>query len=81
MAELANMNGVDFKFNKEVNKVYKEEDHWLVESKDGEKFQTKTINCAGLYSDELHNMVSDDKLKIRARRGEYLLLDKEPRAL
>ncbi len=78
MAELANMNGVDFKFNKEVNKVYKEEDHWVVETKDGEKFQTKTIvNCAGLYSDELHNMVSDDKLKIRARRGEYLLLDKE----
>lgn len=78
LAEVANINGVDFEFNKEVTKVSKEDDHWLVETKDGNKYQTKTIiNCAGLYSDELHNMVSDKKLEVRARRGEYLLLDKE----
>lgn len=78
LAEVANMNGVDFEFNKEVTKVYKEDDHWVVETKDGEKYQTKSIvNCSGLYSDELHNMVSDEKFEIRARRGEYLLLDKE----
>lgn len=34
------------------------------------------VNCAGLYSDALHNMVSDIKYHIVPRRGEYCLLDK-----
>lgn len=77
-AELANMNGVEFEFNKEVEKIEKKEDIWLLTTKDGKSYETKSvINCAGLYSDELHNMVCDDKLEITARRGEYLLLDKE----
>lgn len=77
-AELANMNGVDFEFNKEVDKLYEKDGIWHVETKDGSKYETKSVvNCAGLYSDELHNMVCDDKLEIMPRRGEYLLLDKE----
>ncbi|MCI7238430.1 MAG: NAD(P)/FAD-dependent oxidoreductase [Anaerococcus sp.] len=77
-AEVANMNGVEFEFNKKVINIRKEDNHWLVETEDGEIYQSKTvINCAGLYSDQLHNMVSDDKFTIKARRGEYLLLDKE----
>ena len=39
--------------------------------------QTKTvINAAGVYADKFHNMVSEDKIEIQARRGEYCLLDK-----
>ena len=34
------------------------------------------INAAGVYADNFHNMVSEKKIHITPRRGEYLLLDK-----
>lgn len=34
------------------------------------------INAAGIYADEIHNMVSRDKIRIIPRAGEYCLLDK-----
>ena len=40
--------------------------------------ETKAVvNAAGVYADVMHNMVSDKKMKIVARKGEYLLMDKE----
>lgn len=77
-AEVANINGVDFQFYKEVVDFKKDEDGWEVFTKDGSTYKTKTvINAAGLFSDDLHNLVSDEKYEIKARRGEYLLLDKD----
>lgn len=75
--EIANINGVDFKFKEEVLEVKKEADYWLVKTNIDTYKTRAVINAAGVFADEIHNMVSDDKLKIRARRGEYLLLDKE----
>ena len=41
------------------------------------EFDTRyVVNAAGVYADQLHNMVSEKKLHITARRGEYCLLDK-----
>lgn len=34
------------------------------------------INAAGIYADTIHNMVSENKLHITPRRGEYCLMDK-----
>ncbi len=34
------------------------------------------INAAGVYADQIHNMVSDQKIEIEPRKGEYLLCDK-----
>ncbi len=34
------------------------------------------INAAGVYADVIHNMVSQEKIEIIPRRGEYCLLDK-----
>ncbi len=34
------------------------------------------INAAGVYADEIHNMVSSHKMRIIPRAGEYCLLDK-----
>ena len=34
------------------------------------------VNAAGVYADEFHNMVSEKKLHITPRKGEYFLLDK-----
>ncbi len=35
------------------------------------------VNAAGLYADEIHNMVSGGKLSITPRKGEYLLMDRK----
>lgn len=76
-AEVSNINGVDYKFNTKVEKIERADDHFLLHTNNGD-FETKAvINCAGIYSDELHNQISDEKYQIKARRGEYLLLDKE----
>ena len=76
-AEVSNINGVDYKFNTKVEKIERVDDHWLLHTNQGD-FETKAvINCAGVYSDELHNQISETKYEIKARRGEYLLLDKE----
>ena len=40
-------------------------------------YETKVVvNAAGVYADEFHNMVSEKKLHITPRKGEYFLLDK-----
>ena len=49
---------------------------WIVETNQGE-FETKcVVNAAGVYADAIHNMVSDKKINIVPRRGDYCLLDK-----
>lgn len=73
-AENAADNGVEFFFNEPAETIEKTENGWLVNG----KFETKIlVNAAGLYSDVIHNMVCEDKITIRPRRGEYFLLDKE----
>lgn len=77
-AEGSNLNGVEYKLNTEIVEIKEADDHYILKTKDGEEIQTKVVvNAAGLYSDAIHDMVMDDnKFEIRARRGEYLLLDK-----
>ena len=36
---------------------------------------TMLVNAAGVFADEIHNWVCEDKLHITPRRGEYCLLD------
>lgn len=84
MAEHAKINGVEFQFNTEVLDIKQKnsvEDSsqdtcWKVTTNQG-NYETKlVINAAGVYADVFHNMVSERKIKITPRRGEYLLLDK-----
>lgn len=77
MGENAAMNGCEFKFEHAVENIIKKDDHYEVVTNKG-TFETKiVVNAAGVYADTLHNMVSEDKKHIIARRGEYLLMDKE----
>lgn len=77
MAENACDNGVEFHFNTEVQTIEKTFDGYIATTNRG-TYETKYIvNAAGVYADKLHNMVSEDKLNIVPRRGEYFLLEKE----
>ncbi|NLG93440.1 MAG: NAD(P)/FAD-dependent oxidoreductase [Clostridiales bacterium] len=76
-AENAAMNGVTFYREAEVTGIEKVEGGWKVISKAGTFTAKAVVNCAGLYSDVINNMVSEDKITIVPRRGEYYIVDKK----
>lgn len=77
MAENANVNGAEFKFGCEVEEIKKLEEGYQIKTSQG-IFETKAVvNAAGVYGDVFNNMVSNRKLSITPRRGEYCLLDKK----
>ncbi len=80
MAENANVNGVDFRFNTKVEDIKADEDGlWHIRTNNGEYVTKYVVNAAGVYAGVIHNMVcaDDDKMEIIPRRGDYCLLDKE----
>ncbi|MBQ4199371.1 MAG: FAD-dependent oxidoreductase [Kiritimatiellae bacterium] len=80
-AENAAANGVEFVFDARVAALKREGDAWRVECADGRVFSARAVvNCAGVHSDELNNLVSSVKYSIQPRRGEYLMLDRDEEA-
>jgi glycerol-3-phosphate dehydrogenase len=85
LAENASANGVEFKFNTKVLNIEKKLTRYLdkylniylVDTDNGKLEAKMIINAAGVYADELNNMVSRKKLSIIPRKGQYCLFDKE----
>lgn len=76
LAENAYENGVEFKFDTEVQEICKEETGYEIRTDKG-IFHTKClVNAAGVYADKFHNMVSANPIHITPRRGDYCLFDK-----
>lgn len=85
LAENANINGVDFHLLTEVTDIHAENDGYRIDAIRYGEFDDKRteisyhasliINAAGVYADKFHNMMTDDKLTITPRKGEYCLLD------
>lgn len=76
MAECAAQNGVDFKFDSAVTDIRRSGEKWIVKTPYDSYECSVVVNCAGCHSDELHNLVSEHKLHITPRRGDYMLLDR-----
>lgn len=86
LAENAAANGVEFRLETEVLSIEKlpETDAtacglcnvYLVHTDKGDLQTRFLINAAGVYADKFHNMVSEKKIHITPRRGDYLLLDR-----
>lgn len=76
LAENANTNGVEFRFETEVINVEKEENSYSIKTNKGDIETKLVINAAGLFADEINNMVSKNKIEIKPRKGEYCLFDK-----
>lgn len=76
LAENACVNGVEFKLNTAVKAIEKSADGYQIITTDGEYLTKTVVNAAGVYADELNNMVSAHKLHITPRRGDYILLDR-----
>ncbi len=77
LGENACENGVEFYLNTEVKHIIKQEEGYLLQTNQGDYESKLVINAAGVYADSLHNMVSEKKLSITPRKGEYCLFDKD----
>ncbi len=79
-AENAAANGVSFFFDERIEGIVfnNETARWELTSATRRVFTAKAVvNAAGVFSDELNNLVSATKYNIEARRGEYLMLDRD----
>lgn len=77
LAENACENGVEFLFNTGIESVKKTESGYDLEAGDTLIHASCVVNAAGVYADAFHNMVSEKKIHITPRKGDYCLLDKE----
>ena len=76
LADSAAENGAEFKLSNPVLEIKPTSDgNWLVITERDEYKTRAVVNCAGMGSGILHNMISTRKVKLIARRGEYYLLD------
>ena len=77
LMENAVVNGVNLELNSKVTGIKKNEDFYEIEVNGKKTIASKyIINAAGLYCDDMHNMVSREKQKVKAVQGEYYILDK-----
>lgn len=77
LAENACENGVDFLFNHSVQEIQKQTKGYSIITSQDKIDAEYVVNAAGVYADVFHNMVSEKKIHIIPRRGEYCLMDKE----
>jgi len=76
LAEHAAQNGVSFFFDTKVNQIEKTDEGFCIHTSQKTFLAKILVNAAGVYTDEIHNMLSQNKFHITPRKGEYLLLDK-----
>lgn len=70
-------NGVRLILNFDVRKIERIEEGYRVVSESDVIEAKYVINCAGVCSDEVAGLVGDESFSVHARRGEYMLLDRE----
>ena len=85
-AENAADNGVTFSFDTEVRSIERKRsddgtEYYTVSTGDSEIDTRAVVNAAGVYADVFNNMVSDAKLRITPRKGQYCLMDKNAGSL
>ena len=77
LAENAVLNGVKFFFDSSVSDISRIDGGYRLTLENGKTIEAKTVvNCAGVFADEINNMISENKLKIIPRKGEYCLFDR-----
>ena len=70
-------NGAELKCDFKVNKIEKKDDVFVIGSEKDEICARFVVNAAGIRSDDVAHLVGDDSFKIGARKGDYILLDRE----
>lgn len=68
-------NGAELFLSSPVTAIRREEDGFVLQAGGREIRAEYVVNAAGVYADEIAGMISDHSLRIRPRKGEYLLFD------
>lgn len=76
LGENAFSNGVEFSLETEVKAIHRQEKGFIITTNQGEIETKLIINAAGVFADQINNMVSEKKISIVPRKGEYCLFDK-----
>ena len=76
LAENASVNGVEFMLNTTVSGIEKSGSGYVVKTDKGDLETRAVVNAAGVYAAVFHNMISEKKINITPRKGEYCLFDK-----
>jgi glycerol-3-phosphate dehydrogenase len=77
LLENAVLNGAELKTDAKVEKIERIAEGFKIILSNKEELTAKVVvNAAGVYADDINNMVSSKKIKITPRAGEYFLLDK-----
>ena len=64
LAENAAMNGVEFKFNTEVENIVKTDEGFELTTSQGVLKAKYVVNAAGVHADRFHNMMSAEKIHL-----------------
>ncbi len=79
MAQTAVKNGTQIKLNTKVLEIIapqNEGGNYTVKTNNGDYEAKYIINAAGVFAQEVHNMVAEPTFEITASKGQYFLLDK-----
>ena len=76
LAETAVKNGVEVRLECDVTGINKTKNGYRVITEKGDIDTHAVINAAGLYADDIHNMVAKPEFSVTPAKGEYWLLDK-----
>lgn len=81
LAENANVNGVEFQFNTQVENIKKCGKGYVVQTNKGVFETSFVVNAAGVYADAFHNMVSRKNSLLHREKGSIVLWIKRQEAL
>ena len=76
MAETSVRNGAELFLNTKVTDIKQANNLWSISTNNGDFSAKYVVNAAGVYSDDIHNIVAEPSFKITPSAGEYYLLDK-----
>lgn len=74
-------NGADLKLNFEVTDIKDNGEYFEIFSHSEKVCAKYVINAAGVFSDVIAGLAGDTSFKVHARKGEYILLDKDAGSL
>ena len=70
-------NGVVLLLDNEIVNISREDNHFLVFTKNSRYKSKIIINCAGVNADTIQNMLAEPSYEIHPRKGEYFVLSKD----